>query len=188
MREADLIEKSINGDVKSFELLIKDYQVYAYNIALRMMKNPEDAKDVSQDALIKVYKNIKRFKKDSSFSTWLYRIVINTCKDELKRRKETISIDEREESYDVIESKDNNYNPVTEYERKDIREKINGAIYKLPINNRTAIILRDIEGYSYEEISKIEETTIGTIKSRINRGRKILREILKAELQTVSEF
>ena len=86
--EAKLLENAIQGDVDSFEKLIKTYNRYVYNIAYRMMGNEEDAKDMSQEALIKAYRNIGNFKMESSFSTWLYRIVINACKDELRKRNE----------------------------------------------------------------------------------------------------
>lgn len=183
--EKKLIQDAIDGDVSSFEELIKTYQLYAYNISLKMMGNEEDAKDTAQDALIKVYKNLKAFKGDSSFSTWLYRIVMNTCKDELRRRKDLISIDAKMELNDGevgLQLESTSYNPVTEYERSDIKEKMQIALSKLPENNRSVVILRDIHGYSYEEISKIEDIAIGTIKSRINRGRKLLKEIIKKEM------
>lgn len=183
--EEKLIKKAIDGDTRSFEELIKSYQLYAYNISLKMMGNEEDAKDTAQDALIKVYKNLNKFKGDSSFSTWLYRIVMNTCKDELRRRKNVISIDEKMEVEDgeiSLQLESTTYNPVTEYERNDIKSKMQLAISKLPENNRAVIILRDIHGYSYEEISKIEDIAIGTIKSRINRGRKLLKDIIKNEM------
>ena len=183
--EEKLIKKAIDGDTRSFEELIKSYQLYAYNISLKMMGNEEDAKDTAQDALIKVYKNLNKFKGDSSFSTWLYRIVMNTCKDELRRRKNVISIDEKMEVEDgeiSLQLESTTYNPVTEYERNDIKLKMQLAISKLPENNRAVIILRDIHGYSYEEISKIEDIAIGTIKSRINRGRKLLKDIIKNEM------
>ncbi|MGB3366667.1 MAG: sigma-70 family RNA polymerase sigma factor [Acidaminobacteraceae bacterium] len=183
--EKKLIQNATNGDLKSFEELIKTYQLYAYNISLKMMGNEEDAKDTAQDALIKVYKNLKSFKGDSTFSTWLYRIVMNTCKDELRRRKNLISIDEKMEVEDGeigLQLESTSYNPVTEYERSDIKEKMQIALSKLPDNNKSVIILRDIHGYSYEEISKIEDIAIGTIKSRINRGRKLLKDIIKNEM------
>lgn len=183
--EKKLIQEAIHGDVKSFEELIKTYQLYAYNISLKMMGNEEDAKDTAQDALIKVYKNLKAFKGDSSFSTWLYRIVMNTCKDELRRRKNLISIDEKMELGDGevgLQLESTSYNPVIEYERSDIKEKMQIALSRLPENNKAVIILRDIHGYSYEEISKIEDIAIGTIKSRINRGRKLLKDIIKNEM------
>jgi len=182
MTESVLIDKSISGDLDSFEKLISKYQVYAYNIAFRMMKNPEDAKDASQEAFIKVFKNIKKFNSNSSFSTWLYRIVINTCKDELRKKTENVSLDEKNEEFEIVSDNNDEYNPVISYERKYVKNTINEAIKKLPINNRSVLILRDIQGYSYEEIASIENVSIGTVKSRINRARKSLRDILKMEL------
>lgn len=183
--ENKLIEKAMNGDMDSFELLIKDYQLYAYNIAYKMLGCEEDAKDAAQEALIKVYKNLKSFKGDSSFSTWLYRIVMNTCKDELRKKKSTTSIDETYEEDDgnvKLQLESSTYNPVVEYERKEVKEKLNKALSKLPEQNKSVLILRDVYGYSYEEICQIEGSPIGTVKSRINRGRKLLRDIIKLEM------
>lgn len=180
--EALLLKKIKNGDIASFELLISEYQVYAYNIAYRMLGNEEDAKDVTQEALIKVYKSIHKFKENSSFSTWLYRIVMNTCKDELKKRKEaTVSLDKEIETNDGTVSReigDDRLNPSRIVERKEVSHVVQEAINTLSDANRTVIVLRDIQGLSYEEISKVIKEPIGTVKSRINRGRGQLKKIL----------
>lgn len=180
--ETLLLKRIKDGDVESFELLIKDYQVYAYNIAYRMMGNEEDAKDITQEALIKVYKSIHKFKETSSFSTWLYRIVMNTCKDELKKRKEaTVSLDKEIETDDGTISReigDERLNPSTIVERNEVSQLVQEAISELPDANRMVVVLRDIQGLSYEEISQVIKEPIGTVKSRISRGRNQLKKLL----------
>ncbi len=181
--ERILIEKSLQGDVASFEKLINQYQVYVYNIAFRTLGHEEDAKDAAQDAFIKVFKNLSQYTGDAQFSTWLYRIVINTCKDYLRKRtsiKETSieSTSSEGESY-LLELPDSEIlQPDKQLERKEIQSKIIKALDQLPEANKTAVVLRDIRGLSYEEISVIESCSVGTVKSRINRGRNYLRTLL----------
>jgi RNA polymerase sigma-70 factor (ECF subfamily) len=180
-----LIEKSQKGDVASFEQLIHQYQVYVYNIAYRTLGHEEDAKDAAQDALIKVFKNISQFSGDAQFSTWLYRIVVNTCKDHLRKKAGL-----NESSMDVADSEgsivwelpaSDSIQPEKQLERKEIQTKIHKALDQLPTANKTVVILRDIQGLSYEEISQIEACSVGTVKSRINRGRKYLRDLLQVD-------
>lgn len=183
------LARSREGDVPSFEKLIERYQKTAYNISLRMMQNPEDAKDATQEALIKAFRSIQGFRGDSGFSTWLYRIVMNTCKDELRRkqRTRTISLDqgaEGEPGYRPIELADETLSPETLMEQKNIRSQIQSAIRELPEANRSALILRDIQGFSYEDISELLNCPVGTVKSRINRGRQIMRQQLTGTLAT----
>lgn len=190
--EQMLIEKSKNGDVASFEQLIHQYQVYVYNIAYRTLGHEEDAKDAAQDALIKVFKNISQYSGDAQFSTWLYRIVVNTCKDYLRKRsslKETTleqtSSDGETSLYELPAS--DMLHPEKQLERKEIQEKIHIALDQLPEANKTVVILRDIHGLSYEDISQIEDCSVGTVKSRINRGRKYLRELLQKDPEFARE-
>ena len=178
-----LIEKSLQGDVASFERLINQYQVYVYNIAFRTLGHEEDAKDAAQDAFIKVFKNLSQYTGDAQFSTWLYRIVINTCKDYLRKRssmKETSieSTSDEGENY-LMELPDTEIlQPERQLERKEMQGKLIKALDQLPEANKTAVVLRDIRGLSYEEISIIESCSVGTVKSRINRGRNYLRTLL----------
>ncbi len=183
------LARSREGDVESFEKLIERYQKTAYNVALRVMHNEEDAKDVTQDALIKAYKSIQSFRGDSGFSTWLYRIVVNTCKDELrKRRGNVVSLDhgrQTDSGFEAIELSDETFAPEVVLESLNVRQTINAAIRALPEQNRTAVVLRDVQGYSYEDIGSLLGCPVGTVKSRINRGRQLLRENLS--LKPVSE-
>lgn len=177
-----LITRSQQGDLASFEALIANYQVYAYNIAFQMLRHEEDAQDAAQEALIKVFKNIDKFQMDSKFSTWLYRIVVNTCKDHLRSQKhQYVSIDDEEnDAKSFIEqiADHESSQPDRKLEKKEIQEHIMKAFDQLAPHHRSVLVLRDIQGLSYEEIGIIENCSIGTIKSRINRGRLVLRELL----------
>lgn len=173
-----LIEQSRQGNIDAFEELIRDYKKSAYNIALKFLRNVQDAEDVSQEALIKVFKNIKNFNMKSTFKVWMYRIVVNTCLD-FKRKKniDAYPIDE------VINfTGTNNGNPDAMIDSNYNSEIVNLAINKLDDDFKTIIILRDIQGFSYNEISEILSCNLGTVKSRISRARKTLKDIIDSEL------
>ena len=186
-----LIEESRKGNVDAFEELIKDYKKSAYNIALRVMRNVEDAEDASQEALIKIFKNISSFNMDSTFKVWMYRIVVNTCID-FKRRKSinAVSIDEtidlgsgREIQREIS---DESNNPDALIERNYSTQLVNDAINMLEDDFKTIIILRDIKGFTYDEISEILACNLGAVKSRLSRGRKRLKELLEKEMKANS--
>lgn len=186
-----LVKRSKSGDIEAFEQLIFDYQKKAYNIALRIMGNQEDAKDMCQEAFIRIYKSIEGFKEQSSFSTWMYRIVTNVCLDEIRKKKksEAVSLDgtyetENGEIHFEIASDDDT--PEESYVRAEKKSIILKSINELSEEYKTAIVLRDIQGFSYEEIANILCCSIGTVKSRINRARNILKNKLKTALELSS--
>jgi RNA polymerase sigma-70 factor (ECF subfamily) len=190
--ESTLIEKSIAGDVASFEALISKYNRYIYNIAYRMMGDEEDAKDMSQEALIKAFRAIRNFKMEANFSTWLYRIVINTCKDELRKRKEQmISLDapigERTTLADIL-PEDEAANPILVYEKSELKNMVEQALDQLSEDGKHVVILKDLLGYSYEEIGQMLEIPIGTVRSRLNRNRLALKKILQTEGRALYEL
>jgi RNA polymerase sigma-70 factor (ECF subfamily) len=186
-----LIEESRKGNVDAFEELIKGYKKSAYNIALRVMRNVEDAEDASQEALIKIFKNISSFNMESTFKVWMYRVVVNTCID-FKRRKNVnaLSIDEtldlgsgREIQREIP---DESNNPDALIERNYSTQLVNDAINMLEDDFKTIIILRDIKGFTYDEISQILSCNLGTVKSRLSRARKRLKELLENEMKVQS--
>ncbi|PAB61399.1 RNA polymerase subunit sigma-24 [Anaeromicrobium sediminis] len=186
--EKSLIKKCQSGDVESFELLIKDYEKRAFNIAYRMLGNVEDANDATQEAFIKIYKHINKFKGDSSFSTWLYRIVTNTCLDILRKNKnkKTLSYDnptETEEGTIKREFVDHKTNTEKTVEREMVKKELHECINSLGDSHKTAIILRDINGFSYKEIAHILSCSEGTVKSKINRARKNLKNLLEDKME-----
>lgn len=188
IEEAKLIKESQQGNMKSFEELILLYQDQAYRTAYGMLGNHEDAKDATQESFIKIYKSLKSFKYKSSFSTWMYRIVHNTCLDLIrkqKRRREIpieINKDSNEEGY-VIPIEDLSDGPEALLDYKVVKEELIKCIKELPIEYQGVIILRDIEGISYDQIAEILGISQGTVKSRINRGRIQLRNRLSNLLQ-----
>ena len=177
--ELRLIDNAINGDIDSFEQLIKKHQQFAYNVALKYLKDPADAEDATQEALIKAFRYLKSFNKNSKFSTWLYRIVINTCKDELRKQKNeqnNYSLNNEDNYIDAIE--DESYEPLKNAENEELGKNLHKAIEQLDVNYKDVIILCDMKDYSYQEISDILEVPLGTVRSRISRGRKKLRKII----------
>ncbi|MGI6706360.1 MAG: RNA polymerase sigma factor [Clostridia bacterium] len=181
MQQDDLlVHKALKGDIEAFEELISAYEHRIYNIAYRMMGNPEDAMDVVQEALLKIYRSLKKFKNQSSFSTWIYRIVMNTCLDELRKKKRGFLLfmnDAEGYGEDIVDSSGDSL-PEESYERKERLKSLQKAIQELIPDYKSVIILRDIQGFSYEEIAEILHCPLGTVKSRINRARTELRKKL----------
>lgn len=174
MSDKNLVMKAKSGDVKAFEALYDKYNGKVYGLALRMTENPDDALDLAQEIFIRVYKSLAFFKGDSSFSTWLYSIASNACVDfsRSKNRKKADSIDEALSLPDLK-------TPENEFEKKELREAIAAAISALPFDMREVIVLREINGLSYGEIANALDIEVGTVKSRISRGREKLCTLLK---------
>jgi RNA polymerase sigma-70 factor (ECF subfamily) len=179
--EEDLITRSQNGDIDAFEELVAKYERKVYAIAYRFMGNPEDAGDLTQEAFLKAYQSIKSFRQEASFSTWICRIVSNVCRDQLRKNKRQSqnSLDEDvwlEEGTVQKQLKDQRPTPDEVYESKELKEYLQGLINNLNPEYKMVVILRDIQGYSYEEIAQILDCSLGTVKSRLNRARKALRD------------
>ncbi|HHX14239.1 MAG TPA: RNA polymerase sigma factor [Clostridiales bacterium] len=180
--ELQLIEKAKAGDEVSFELLIAGCRTKAYNTALRFMQNEDDAMDALQESLIKVFRHLGNFKGNSRFDTWVYRIVVNSCKDLLRQaapyKKMDPLVSDEDNGFSAIEPPDVSPGPAEVLENKETAGWIIDCLNRLPVEHKEIIILRDIQGFSYEEISQILELNLGTVKSRINRARLCLREIV----------
>ncbi len=179
-----LLTNAKKGDVEAFEALTSQYWKKIYNIALRMLGNHEDADDLTQDVLIKIFKSLRNFREESSFSTWIYRITKNVCIDELRKRKKEkiVSLDEEIELNEgsvKIQVKSDKPGPYEEYEKSEIGRIVTEAISKLSDEHRMVVVLRDIQGFSYEEICRIVGCPKGTVKSRLNRARNELRQLLE---------
>lgn len=176
--EQDLIRSAASGSSRAFEELITPYERRMYALALRMCGNTEDAKDCLQDAMLRIYRGLPSFRGDSSFSTWIYRVVSNVCLDFHRRNKGkgNASLDELHES--GIEPKDSKPTPQTELERSELKRQLSNAIQSLPEDLKSAVVLRDIHGLSYEEIGEVLDINVGTVRSRLFRARSKLREIL----------
>jgi RNA polymerase sigma-70 factor (ECF subfamily) len=176
--EQTLIQQATRGDHAAFESLMRQHESRMYAVALRMCANREDAQDCLQEAMLRVYRAIGGFKGQSSFGTWVYRVTMNTCLDELRRRKvrAASSLDQLVDSGWM--PADEGQTPEQYSIASEQRRFLEKAIASLPEDMRAAIVLRDVQGFSYEEIARILEANVGTIKSRISRGRGKLREIL----------
>ena len=158
------------------------------------MGNEEDAKDVTQESFIKIYKNIRGFNYKSKFSTWIYRIVVNTARDALRKRKETISIDQDFENEkgsmkkQIPDEKEINQ-PEKSFEKREMQIEVQKAIAVLSLEHRTVLILRTYQNLSYEEISEILDVKLGTVKSRLKRAREALKDqLLKMSYPGVKEI
>lgn len=183
MDERALIDRAVKGDAQAFSELMAAHESRMYAVALRMCAHREDAQDCLQEAMLRVYRSISGFKGQSSFSTWVYRITMNTCLDELRRskRRKYTSLDERiEAGWSPADDMDT---PEHHAMRVEQRRAIERAIALLPEDMRAAVVLRDIQSCPYDEIADILGTNVGTIKSRISRGRARLREILSEQME-----
>lgn len=179
--ENSALERAKQGDERAFEDLLAAYDKRIYNIAYRMMGNPNDAQDMAQEAIIKAYRNLGSFKGSCMFSSWIYRITVNTCLDELRRRKKRNVV-----YLDAVENEGAAYPdraplPDQVAESNEKYKVILSAIRDLTEDYKTVIVLRDMQGFSYQEISQIIDCNIGTVKSRINRARNILKSVLSKE-------
>lgn len=183
--EALLIEKARGGSVSAFEELISLYEKKIYNYCYRMTNSREDAEDLAQEVFIKVYRNLKSFKGNSKFSTWIYRIAYNTCVDKYRKNKRvnTVSLNPgNDEGANEIELVSGDPLPEDEVIQMERYKKLQACIAALKPEYKTVIILRDIQNYSYEEIAEILRLPLGTVKSHISRARAALCDALKGTL------
>ena len=178
-----LVEQVQKGDTKAFDLLINKYQHRIVSLVARYVSDQTEAQDVAQEAFIKAYRAIDRFRGDSAFYTWLYRIAINTAKNWLvarKRRPPASDIDAADaEQYDMESRLKEQGTPENEMMREEIKRTVFDTIAELPDDLRTAIMLREMEGMSYEDIALTMDCPIGTVRSRIFRAREAIDEKLK---------
>lgn len=180
-----LVHASLSGNGEAFSELVKKYERMIYNTSYQILGNADDAFDVSQETFIKAYKSLGAFRGDSKFSTWLYKICQNAAKDYLrsKSRHRTVSLtaygdDDTKEIQLDIPDEDPSNQPGSSLEREESRKAVREAISQLSEDHKSVIVLRDIEGYSYDEISEILNLEIGTVKSRLNRARLAIKDFL----------
>ena len=190
-REIDqqLVERAQRGDTKAFELLVTKYQRKLARLLSRFIRDPAEVEDVAQEAFIKAYRALPSFRGESAFYTWLYRIGINTAKNYLvamgRRAPTTTEFDseDAENFEDGDQLRDVN-TPENELMSKQIAQTVNDTMEALPEELRTAIVLREIDGLSYEEIATVMNCPIGTVRSRIFRARETIAERLRPLLET----
>jgi RNA polymerase sigma-70 factor (ECF subfamily) len=190
-REVDqqLVLRAQRGDKRAFELLVMKYQRKLGRLLSRLVRDPAEVEDVTQEAFIKAYRALPSFRGDSAFYTWLYRIAINTGKNYLvalgRRAPTTTGVDlEDAENFEDADALRDTSTPESELEGKQVANVVNKAMEALPEDLRTAITLREIEGLSYEEIADVMSCPIGTVRSRIFRAREAIAAELRPLLGT----
>jgi len=181
--DAELVARVQKGDKKAFDILVRKYQHKLAKLISRYIQDPSEVLDVSQEAFIKAYRALPKFRGDSAFYTWLYRIAINTAKNHLVaqgRRPQSVDIDAEEGvRVESIPKLRENATPERLILRDEIGDVIFQAIEELPEDLRTAITLRELDGLSYEEIAKVMGCPIGTVRSRIFRAREAIDDKLR---------
>lgn len=178
--ELSNVNRFKKGDKTAFEELVLKYQDRIYNLCRHMLGNTSDAEDAAQDTFIKAYQKLKDFKPEASLYTWLYRIAVNTCLDYKKKPFfESLFMKADEDEEYIPEAVSEDPSPEKLYESKQLGLALRKGIGKLSLKLRTVIILKEIEGLSYEEIADILEVSTGTVKSRISRARDELKKYFK---------
>lgn len=187
-QEKVLIEKSKKGDGEAFGELISSYQKKVLNLAYRMLGSVSDAEDAAQEIFIKAFRSLYSFNERSAFSTWLYKVATNVCLDILRKRKRQnggamVSINRYNADDDEYELPigDGAPSPHEEAQKKEAMRALKSALDLLSEEQRAVIVMRDINGLSYEEIADIAGCSLGTVKSRINRSRLALRKLLEKD-------
>ncbi|HSR35246.1 MAG TPA: sigma-70 family RNA polymerase sigma factor [Anaerolineae bacterium] len=180
MDEHALIASAQKGDTRAFNQLVLLYQSMAYNVAYRILSDPDAAADATQDAFLSAFKAMGKFR-GGSFKAWLLRIVTNACYDQLrvKQRRPSSSLDDLPVETDhTAYLRDPAEQPDEFVERQELNQMIQQGISTLPVEQRVIIVLSDVQGLSYQEIAEVEGISLGTVKSRLSRGRARLRDYL----------
>jgi RNA polymerase sigma-70 factor (ECF subfamily) len=188
--DRELVKAFQTGDMTAFDALVLKHKDKLFNLCYWFLGDRQEANDSAQDVFVNVYRYLKKFRFESAFTTWLYRIAANTCKNRLKsseyrHKKKMVPLDNPgriENTLYVPQLPNETPSPIVELEKKERMMLIQKAIASLPAGQSTVVVLRDIEGLSYEEVSNITGLNCGTVKSRLSRARQQLREKLKGML------
>ncbi|MCW5573995.1 MAG: RNA polymerase sigma factor RpoE [Steroidobacteraceae bacterium] len=195
--DLSLVRRVQRGDKGAFDLLVLKYQHKVVKLVMRYVRSPAEAEDIAQEAFIKAYRALPQFRGDSAFYTWLYRISINTAKNALAARDRSpieydLDLQDGESSWEAQSRLRDPDTPEGLVLTEEIRQTVNSAIDQLPEDLRTAIVLRELEGLSYEEIATAMECPVGTVRSRIFRAREAidrrLREVFEGGLGRAEEI
>jgi RNA polymerase sigma-70 factor, ECF subfamily len=190
-KDLELVRRAQQGDELAFGLLVENYQRKVYTIALGMVKNPEDAMDIAQDAFVKIHKYLKNFQDSSSFYTWLYRIVVNLCIDHLRKsgKRTKLEFDDKlDHTNHMVEGGEMmanrlDTNPAKMLGRRELAQHIQAAVEELPPYHKAVIIMREVEGMSYAEMAKAMNVSKGTIMSRLHHARQKLQRALSEYIE-----
>ena len=184
--EEGLINKASKGDAAAFEALVTKYDKGVYNLAFRLVSDRDDAMDIAQEVFLKAYQALPRFRGDSRFSTWIYRVCVNASLDHLRRKQKmaSYSLDEPlsfKESPVTREIEDESGSVEDSVETKSLGQAVLAVLRDLEPQHRVIILLSDVKGYSYQEIADILGLCMGTVKSRLHRSRNMVRKLLPPE-------
>ena len=188
--DQELIERFLGGDDQAFARLVIRYQHKVHNLCFRILGDRDEAMDMAQEVFLTVHKSLKDFRGESLFSTWIFRVTVNHCKNRIKylgRRKyyQSLSLDQPQELSEgevYFELEDTSPGPESQVASEEVQELVQAAINSLDPDHRLAIILRDIQELSYEEIAQVLGIKVGTVKSRIHRARNELKKKLAPKL------
>ena len=178
MTEQELVRAAAGGDTEAFERLVRTYENKIYHLALRMCGSSEEASDIAQEAFLAAWRGLPSFRGEANFATWLYRLTSNAAIDYLRRQKKErgdMSLDDEDLGLDAV---DTGPGPQDAAERTEVRTAVAAGLQQLSEGHRQVLVLREIQGLSYEEIADVLEVDLGTVKSRISRARTALRKIL----------
>jgi RNA polymerase sigma-70 factor (ECF subfamily) len=181
----ELVRRFRDGDAGAFDDLVREYQDTVFSVAYRMVNDREDAADLAQEVFVKVYRNLAKFRGDSKFSTWLYAIAMNTCRSGLRRTRRLRAVEGRSidamggDEGRAMDPVDPDASPTAMLERREVRERVEQSVAELQPEFREVMVMRDIQGLSYDEIATALECSLGTVKSRLCRARMAVREKLQ---------
>ncbi len=169
--ERDLVWRSRAGDLEAFDALVRAYQDRVYSLAYRITGNHEDAGDAAQEAFLRAYRALPTFRSEAAFGTWLYRIAANAALDLVRRRPPGAATA-------LPAGPPADGDPEAEAHRREVSRRVHLALGQLPAEYRVVVVLRDLHGLAYEEIASVLELPVGTVRSRLSRGREALRRLL----------
>ena len=180
--ELHIIRRVLDGDANAFEVLVLEHQKNVYNLALKMLGNPEDAMDASQECFLRAFRSLAGFQGDSRYSVWLYRMTSNVCIDFLRKKKRRaevpLAVSDEDDEERELEIPDERFSPEAAFDKAERVRAVREGLQKLPEEYRRILTLREIGGLSYEELADALELELGTVKSKLFRARKKLCEIL----------
>lgn len=178
MTEQELVRAAAGGDTEAFERLVETYENKIYTLALRMSGSPDDAGDIAQEAFLAAWRGLPAFRGEAGFATWLYRLASNAAIDYLRRQRKQrgeLSLDDEELGLDAVDA---GPGPQDAAEGEEVRSAVAAGLGALSEGHRQVLVLRELQGLSYEEIAAVLAVDLGTVKSRISRARSALRKIL----------
>lgn len=176
-----IIEQVLSGQTKAYELLVRKYQDRLFNALVHVLRDRHEAEEVTQDAMLKAYEKLSTFRGSSSYYTWLYRIAFNLAISRTRKKRPSVSLSELQENHG-LDPAGNGEQPTAHLERSEQADQVHAALQQMSEEYRSVLVLREMEDCDYETISKMLEVPVGTVRSRLSRARKLMREILQLSM------